>query len=126
MEAQALFDQIVNGLRAQGGKAEVFAIDPSGETVVSCRYRTSDGRKCAAGQALLDEEYDPLMEGNSIGSVLDDESFAPTIRQRLLPHTGLLFTLQRVHDQAIVMDWEKEFQSAADTYQLIYTPPSAK
>lgn len=32
----------------------------------SCKYKTSDGRKCSIGRHIPDDVYDPIIEGNSI------------------------------------------------------------
>lgn len=45
MEAQEIFDKVVLHLRKQGRRAQ----ETNEYGVALCRYRTSDGLKCAAG-----------------------------------------------------------------------------
>ena len=55
--AQKVYDTILFGLRKQAA--------PSIEMVnewPACRYRSKDGKKCAAGMLIPDELYDPGFE----------------------------------------------------------------
>ena len=85
---QDAFDISTRGIIAQGG----FAV--RGE---SCRYRMSDGKKCAAGQLIPDEHYDPKIEGYAIDR-------APGIDLR---PADLIMELQDAHDfNASSANWE--------------------
>jgi hypothetical protein len=74
---QAVFDYVVKALIEQGRPAAQFVPDESRgaggpETYkVQCRYRTSDGDKCAGGQVLPDEDYSPSMEGYGVSQILN-------------------------------------------------------
>jgi hypothetical protein len=56
MTNQEIFDFVVRALLKQGRPA----YDGN-----QCRYRTSDGRKCAIGHLIPDEKYTPAMESYS-------------------------------------------------------------
>jgi hypothetical protein len=62
LDKQQTFDRVLAHLRAQG----VPASDGG-----KCCYRTEDGRMCAVGCLIPDEEYDPGIEGNAARDVLD-------------------------------------------------------
>ena len=57
MSLQDIFDTVYKGLREQGFKK---SMDGCG-----CAYRGADGRKCAAGFLIADEEYSSAMEGHN-------------------------------------------------------------
>jgi hypothetical protein len=56
---QQTYDTVLAHLLAQGKRAS---------TDSGCKYRTSDGLKCAAGCLIPDEQYQPAMEGCLIRS----------------------------------------------------------
>jgi hypothetical protein len=59
---QQFFDNAVTGVIGQGGPST------GGDT---CLYRSPDGKKCAAGNNLLDEEYDAGFEfGQTPGGMI--------------------------------------------------------
>lgn len=89
MTAQEIFDTVARHLIAQGKQA----VDESGY----CKYRAPDGRRCAAGVLITDEEYVPNMEGVMFG---DSQVAWPP---RLLVHEKLVRDLQSAHDQC--EDW---------------------
>lgn len=62
MTLQETFDKVVNGLRKQGCRSLKNG---------RCRYRGDNGRKCAVGMVIPDEDYNPDMECavSSAGSV---------------------------------------------------------
>jgi len=57
MNTKQVFDKIVSGLASQGWQRSV---DGS-----ACRYRNSNGLKCAAGWIIPDELYNRKIEGMS-------------------------------------------------------------
>jgi hypothetical protein len=78
--------EVLDRLIQQGG--------PSYDPGKGCMYRSEDGRKCAAGLSITDDEYDPLMEHTSIDDV---------IREFNLTYDGdidLLTRMQGAHDTA--------------------------
>lgn len=49
--------------------ATVDPIDPTKDNKLKsiCKYKTSDGKKCAIGRYIPDDKYDPSIEGKGIG-----------------------------------------------------------
>ena|ERR1700686_1536501 len=113
MEAQEIFDTVVNHLRTQGHKAKNYAD-------IACVYRARDGSKCAGGILINDEEYNPKMEKHLFDKVLN--YYGPiSLKERLLPHIELIMRLQSIHDTSEVKDWEQGFKNCAEDFNLIYT-----
>lgn len=81
-----------------------------------CAYRGDNGRKCAVGMVIPDEDYSPDMElfVASKGKVY-----------RYLVGEGydvpFLIRLQHIHDIVPRSKWENEFEKVAEEYSLIYT-----
>lgn len=82
--AQQVFDHVVTGVIAQG----TASIQPDG----SCLYRGPNGLKCAAGQALSDDDYRAEFESKRAYSI--------DLPERLKPYRHLLTRLQYAHDSA--------------------------
>ena len=99
---QEIFDAVARHLLAQGEKAA--SVDEAGHTF--CRYRTENGRACAVGCLLTDEEAAACE-----GCVADDLPMAWTRR-----HSTLLRELQRVHDQEFA--WRRELAFVAKDFGL--------
>lgn len=96
MNAQEFFDTTVTVLRAQGG--------PSINEKGVCLYRGPNGRKCAAGIHITDEEYDPTMDPLMLHKLLiqkdkDGQLWLPS-GHALRLHSGLAGALQSAHDRA--------------------------
>lgn len=85
LDAQGIFNTVVLHLAQQGGPA----IDLNGH----CAYRTNNGRKCAAGVLLSDDDYKPEME-NRTACTAEVGPFLPT------GHLSLIRRLQMAHDNA--------------------------
>jgi hypothetical protein len=83
---QEAFDLVVTHLKNQGRQA--FADG-------ACKYRTSDGLKCAIGALIPDEDYMPEWEGHSVGELISSFGLETASVDR-----GLLAELQYVHDCA--------------------------
>jgi hypothetical protein len=118
MNKQQLFDTVVNHLRKQGKKS----IDAGG----ACMYRGPDGTKCAAGILITDEEYHWDLEGKIVLALTTqkNKAYLPGFAEVVGPNTDLMLSLQSVHDQFVVEMWEKELESVAATYHVVYTPPT--
>jgi hypothetical protein len=119
---QQLFDTVVNHLRKQGAKSIAYNEDGTpkyGNTgSVMCLYRSTDGKKCAAGAAITDEQYKLEMEGKNIRAIINKFNLTSLSQQeKLLSH------LQDVHDFHEVPQWEELFEDIARQFQLTYTPP---
>lgn len=91
ISAQEVFDHVLAHLRAQEGER---AADEKG----FCSYRTLEGRACAAGALLSDEEaakIRPVYQGKS-WDTLQRDGYVPA---RLHPHVDLIRGLQVLHDR---------------------------
>lgn len=112
---QETFDKVVNGLRKQGKKAGKPC--QSANNGFSCMYLDKDGNKCAAGQLIPPEKYDPSFEGTLV-------FYAPL--RKVLSDEGhdleLVSRLQRIHDNKDVSKWEDAWKNLAIERQLVYTP----
>jgi hypothetical protein len=102
---QELFDFVAAHLRQQKSK--------SMNNESACAYRGDNGRKCAVGCVIKDEEYSPWMEGKSVVGIASHISHHPNeqvclqpLYNRLVPHVNLLCYLQTAHDDHEVGEWE--------------------
>lgn len=127
MEAQEIFDTVVNHLRIQARPCREEA---------GCRYRLANGDgfdRCAVGVLIGDDEYEPRFEGVGVEVLILEMKRLP----RLMPHILLLTHLQRAHDnwEGIYAyegdglwtgtDIEKSFKAVSAFHGLTYTPPEA-
>jgi hypothetical protein len=85
------------GIKKQGG----FAYEAE-----SCKYRTSDGKKCAAGHLITDKVYKKEFEYQTIDKLIHygDVSF---------DNPPLIYTMQQIHDHcarrgATMEEWERQ------------------
>jgi hypothetical protein len=119
---QELFDKVVAGLRAQGSKSvdrerRCNEFTETAELVDVCKYRSKDGKKCAAGILIPDDLYQPNFEGTVVDGVAKFESDDAEL---------LVRDLQYTHDKHEMFEWEGKFKSVAETFGLTYTPPEVK
>lgn len=96
--AQEVFDKVVHHLRTQQGQA-VEVLD-DGDTGV-CLYHAPDGKKCAIGVLISDEQYSSGME--RAGSVYGLKSGYPDVVRSFTPTDvrtpiAFLIELQAAHD----------------------------
>jgi hypothetical protein len=114
---QETFDTVVGHLRKQGRKAV-------GPYAKGCRYRTSEGLKCAAGVLIPDDEYTRHMEGSPV-AVYTDGNKTPAYRcmERHGHDVTLVTELQQIHDCRDPGDWESDFRALASRFGLTYSPP---
>jgi hypothetical protein len=96
---QEVFDIVSNHLLTQMKRSSVAFQTPQKYNHENCKYRTSDGLKCAAGILIPDDQYDPKMEGKSwhdlVSEGLVEDKFAFTI-----------YELQGIHDWTKPEDWK--------------------
>lgn len=100
---QEIFDIAVGGIIAQGGPSVRPSKSRFGGSAV-CLYRGNNDRKCAVGQLIADEDYDPAWEGIGIsgsrpagtGTGPDDIRKAAGITNDV--QLRLARDLQRAHD----------------------------
>lgn len=93
MDYQATLDKVYNGIFAQGG--------PSVNEAGFCKYRGINGRKCAGGQLINDDQYDESFEGKIVGGGSNYKLNSTLIENG---YTDLIFIrdLQKCHDYPIV------------------------
>lgn len=94
--AQQAFDYVVTRLADQRGPA--MRQDTS-----SCVYLSDDGRKCAVGHVIRDEDYRPALEGDTVASLID--KLRDTASWRLIAsNVNFWKSMQRAHDKAYSKD----------------------
>ena len=111
MNAQEIFDQVVGHLRKQ----KVRAIN---RQTLACAYRDPEGRKCAVGCLISDDDYALNMEGRTVYELIN--MFDSMRKYR--PYSSLLNELQVVHDKTFPYLWESCLREIATLYQLEYKP----
>jgi hypothetical protein len=87
IEAQELYDFVVAAIVKQGR--------PSVGDNDRCLYRGPDGLKCAVGHVIPDGVYSPVEMENQDILGLRSQQLLP---KSLIPHAGLLCSLQVCHD----------------------------
>jgi hypothetical protein len=92
MDRQTIFNQVYNGLKAQGFEKSMQ--DTADDAL--CAYRGVGGLKCAVGQIIPDEKYQSVFEDWTLSKILKTVfSFDFDVR-----HSRLLADLQEAHDGA--------------------------
>lgn len=94
---QEFFDKTITHFVKQGHPAgqyeKLFPVEPS---IWQCKYRMSNGDRCAVGTHIPDDIYDAVMdEGYGVRALI--EKF-PQVRPFLCPNTELMVALQHAHD----------------------------
>lgn len=119
---QVTYDTVVEHLRKQGCKA----YDKSAP-VLSCVYRTIDGRKCAAGCLIPDSLYQEEFEGMPVTIFTDNGIEEASLAGECIASLGhdlkLVRKLQRIHDNDQEDNWESMWEAVAKDCELTYTPP---
>lgn len=105
---QEIFDRVLAHARQQGRKSG--HLDDSGR--FQCLYRSPEGLKCFAGIFISDTEYTKTYEGKKWD------------RPKVFPkyHKMFIRTLQTIHDNFNVDQWEEKLEQFAKARKLIYTP----
>lgn len=104
MTDQEIFDAVVTHARKQQARS----VSHHGD----CCYRGNNGLRCFAGCLIADEDYDPSMEGSNCMLL------PPIIK--LTQNTGLVRSLQTIHDKYGVEYWESRFKALAIANGLEY------
>ena len=110
---QEVFDHVALHLMQQNSKS---VIPPTTDNWhdAKCVYRSPDGKMCAAGCLIADDEYKPHME-DSTWMVLANTGFVPR------HHADLIRRLQIAHDAAELKAgfmFEEELRAAAARFNL--------
>ena len=136
MTNQQAFDTVLRHLRLQRVRS-FHRVTPGDDgppdDYDACAYRGPEGRMCAVGCLLPDEEYHPMMDQDSVA--VDDmmrggnSHFQPKSLADLSPK--LLFDLQQAHDRLMPRElggsldnWEDEMRRAAGMHGLTYNVPT--
>jgi len=116
---QLMFDHVVEKINEHG-----FAFDIKSN---SCMYRTSDGKKCAVGWLISDQEYTSEMEGSQVGGliarkILPKRLLGKFVRGRY-ENEILLRDMQYAHDVCAGSsedknDFNDRMKRVAQTYKL--------
>lgn len=101
--AQEVFDQVAKHLLIQNRKC---ALNNG-----SCIYRSNDGLKCAAGNLIADDEYDPNFEQNDWETLVIEDKVPDT-------HYELILGLQQIHDVNSPKNWRKQLRLYAKAINL--------
>ena len=104
MDAQEIFDTVARHLLTQKARAE---------DNLGCMYHAPDGKKCAVGCLITDEEYSPSMENTAISDLINNNRL-----KRLSPFQGLLQDLQYVHDRILPEEWPFRLRDFASAHHL--------
>ena len=121
MNNQQAFDTMVQHLRKQGKRSvELNYVGMSG-----CKYRNSDGLRCAIGALIPDAVYRKEMEGQAIDRLLINkrDRFPQLCKLFEGIDEQLLSDMQNIHDFNEPDRWERQFELCADAYNLNYTAP---
>ncbi len=93
-QIKEIIKQTTEMLRKQGD----YSYDTSVRNIWSgCRYRGPNGKKCAAGHWIRDEDYLPEMEGKSVLSPIVNEALVKNGLEKI-SETYVLERLQTIHD----------------------------
>jgi len=107
--ASASPQQVFNQVAAHLMKQMQPALRPGNQP---CAYRGREGRVCAVGCLIADDEYDSSMEGKSCDVLwVDGHPIDET-------HLALLGGLQSLHDYTPVKDWSEDLKARAKVYEF--------
>lgn len=121
--AQELFNKSVAHLLTQKAKSKVAPGDASRGK--NCLYLSPDGKKCAIGGLLEDDDCRKLDEfGNSaiINLRVIHEIEFPELATPAAGEPDLLEDLQSCHDEYSVNEWPIRLAEIAGKYGLTFTP----
>jgi hypothetical protein len=89
---QEMFNTVYLGLASQGFER---SLKKGGKPISNyCVYRSEDGKKCAAGWLITDEEYDKSFEQQPIDILLLVQSSLAHLK----PYESVLASWQNIHD----------------------------
>ena len=106
MNAQEVFNKVAEHLLTQ----KTTSFD---EDIDCCAYRAPDGKMCAVGCLISDEEYKPEFEREGVGMLIN-KGFLPNLKE----HESLLIELQRIHDSIRELLWKDELIKASKLFNL--------
>lgn len=116
MDKQAIFNKVVGHARAQKCRSRDTR---RGLCLYNKELEDGTVLHCFIGVLFPKGFYDPLMEGKSIYQIWRQLQDALNLSADT---QGLLESLQTIHDDTDVLDWEQEFVSVAKGYGLEVPP----
>lgn len=123
MKMQEIFNKAVTELRKQGAPAR--KILDSGRA--QCFYKMDDGRRCAVGHLLTDEQIEELRQSDQLGSdllELDDDFIESISPEDTEYPSSFLSGLQSMHDDTSsdFSDFEQNVYLFAGKWELEVPP----
>lgn len=100
---QEIYDKIVEHFAAQREPAV------ESDTEVLCRYRTSNGLKCAIGALIPDEVYTADMEERGVQGLFNEFKGSMRLAGLHPDNTTLLRLLQMAHDRTVNALRDREY-----------------
>jgi hypothetical protein len=100
---EEIFDHVEKHLKSQGCRSLL----PDGHITGYCAYRGEEGRMCAVGCLIGDDEYTSALEHLSVVELSPPSPRPVTLPDRLLPHVSMLKALQNFHDNS--ENWSQNF-----------------
>jgi hypothetical protein len=96
-----------------------------------CRYRTTDGLRCAVGCLIPEDEYDEHIEESTLNDLINQKRphLSPTLERLIYSSDksyNLLSDLQLLHDESNSRNWESNLKELAKTYNLQYLVKKSK
>jgi hypothetical protein len=125
-----MFDTVLTNLTTQG-VASTGRTNPEGD--ISCQYRGTEGRKCAVGWLIADEQYTTAFEGQDATAF----EVAEALIKSGVPNTAaaerLIGKMQHTHDTSMprcgerhtIADFHNRMEKIARQFGLTFTLPTA-
>lgn len=121
MNNQEAFNKAVIGVVAQGGPS---LMAPHLGAFSQCAYRAENGRKCAVGHLIEDDDYTPYFEGRPASLVRD------TLKSLKGVDASLLHAIQSAHDRMLADEHIDGFiadaKNIANEYNLTFPEEEVK
>ena len=111
MKAQTIFNRVARHLLRQNAKSEGVRCGAT-----TCLYRGPQGRRCAIGIFITDENYTRRMETHNLTTLL--QMYEDRVPSWFTEHQRLLRALQRLHDEEWVTDWRTSLAQIARSFGL--------
>ena len=86
-----------------------------------CKYRGTNGLRCAVGFCITNEDYDSRIEGRGLKSCYDSNGMLRVL-DKISPDYcndyNFMRSLQLIHDTIVVSKWPTRLKEFAKTYNL--------
>lgn len=106
---QEVFDKVATHLLKQGSRSEFGG---------GCAYRSPDGKMCAVGCLLQDEQYSPKLEGINTRHELVQAALKESGIDLTQKMQCMLQELQECHDHKPISMWPLVLREIAGRYKL--------